>query len=152
MIEKAEFKLTSSELEKEVEGFSDNINEKDWLVINVVPQTSPRPRLTKRGIAYMPSWYKEYKLMIKTELLKLQVLKADWSELDVIAYFPYPASTPKKKLIEGAKHRKKPDWDNTAKTIADCLQEVGVIEDDKQLSDGSCKKRYTIGKLSLIHI
>lgn len=116
----------------------------NYLILDIIPQTSPRPRLGKFG-AYMPVKYKHYKDCMKYEMLKHKITPEDYSEIEVIAYFPYPKSTSKKNLIEGAKMRKTPDWDNTAKTICDCLQEIGIITNDGRLSDGTCRKRYTTG-------
>ena len=116
-----------------------------WITIDITPQTSPRPRLGKFG-AYMPAKYKAYKDCIIYELGKHNIKPDDYSEIEIIAHFPYPASTPKKRLIDGAKMRKKPDYDNTAKTISDCLETMGIINNDSQLSDGTCRKRYTTNR------
>ena len=116
-------------------------------VINVSPQTSPRPRLGKFG-AYMPLKYKLYKEEIIWEMKKMDNLNpADYSELELIAYFPYPKSTPKKRLIEGSPMRVKPDYDNTAKTITDCLESIGIIENDSQIYKASIMKLYTTHKV-----
>lgn len=113
--------------------------------LNITPQTSPRPRFSKFG-TYMPSSYKKYQEAMMWEMKRNKIPKADYSDIEIWAYFPYPKATPKKNLIEGAKMRVKPDWDNVGKTLTDCLEKLGLIENDSRISDGACRKRYTIEK------
>lgn len=112
-------------------------------LLDITPQTSPRPRFLKSGIVYMPSSYMKYKRDVMFLMKLLKIPKADYSEIELIACFPYPKSTPLKNRIEGVKMRVKPDYDNTAKFLSDCLEELGILENDSQISDGIIRKRYT---------
>ncbi len=116
----------------------------NYIVLDIVPQTSPRPRLGKWG-AYMPAKYKLYQDCMMYEMQKHNITPGDYSKLELIAYFPYSKSTPKKKLIDNAPMRKTPDYDNTAKTITDCLEKLGIISNDSIISDALIRKRYTTG-------
>ena len=118
-------------------------------ILNLNPQTSPRPRLGKFG-AYMPVKYKMYKEEMMYEMKKHNIIPFDYSELILIAYFPYPKSTPKKRLIEGSPMRVKPDYDNTAKAITDCLEELGIINNDSQIYKAEITKLYTTNKIGRI--
>lgn len=121
------------------------LNDKEYYQLDITPQTSPRPRLGKFG-AYMPAKYKAYQDCMIYEMKKENIVNADYSKLELIAYFPYPKSTPKKRLIEGSPMRVKPDYDNTAKTITDCLEKIGVINNDSQIYRAIITKLYTIEK------
>ncbi len=140
MIEKAEIdKLVSDNAKKEA-------TVKDgWYVLDVTPQTSPRPRLGKFG-AYMPAKYKAYTELVMYEMAKHQIKPDSYGVLRAVFYFPYSKSTPKKDLIEGSPMKKTPDWDNCGKTITDCLKKMEIIEDDNQIWDAHVKKRRTLNK------
>lgn len=118
-------------------------------ILEITPQTSPRPRVTKNG-AYMPKEYVQYKTDLCWLIKDAKIPSANYTEIIATCYFPYPKGTPKKNLIEGAYHVKKPDWDNVGKGICDALKESGVIKDDNQLCDGYIKKRYTTNKTGRI--
>lgn len=129
------------------------INQSEFYCIHITPETSPRPRFSvvRMGArhtvqTYMAASYVSYKKRVIALIKELKVSNQDYSELEIIAYFPYPVSTPKKLLIEGAKMRKKPDWDNVAKAVQDCIATLKIIADDNQISDGTCRKRYTTNK------
>ena len=70
------------------------LNDKEYYQLDITPQTSPRPRLGKFG-AYMPAKYKAYQDCMIYEMKKENIVNADYSKLELIAYFPYPKSTPK---------------------------------------------------------
>ena len=127
------------------------IESTEWITINVEPAGSPRPRVTKRGFAFMPEWYRRYMEIIKEELEKHNLKKEDYFKIQIVAKFKYPKSTAKKNLIEDALMRKKPDYDNTAKTITDVMEKMGLIENDSQICDANIQKRYTInnGKIEI---
>lgn len=116
-----------------------------WYTLDVTPQTSPRPRMGRFG-AYMPAKYKAYQDCLMYEMRKHNIPQLDYSEIEVVAYFPYPKSAPKKNLIEGAKYLKTPDTDNVIKAIMDCLQKLDILENDSRISDGIGRKRYTTSK------
>lgn len=69
---------------------------------------------------------------------------SDYSKLDVTFYVTYPKSTPKKHLIDQQPQRKKPDVDNYVKGLSDAMEQAGILVNDGQLSDISCRKRYTL--------
>jgi len=117
----------------------------DWYVLDITPQTSPRPRLGKFG-AYMPEKYKAYQDVMMYEMKKHKITPDDYGIIEVIALFPFPKSTPKKRLINNSPMRVKPDYDNTAKTITDCLEKLGIIANDSQIWKASIEKRYTTDK------
>ena len=128
------------------------LNDKEYYQLDITPQTSPRPRLGKFG-AYMPAKYKAYQDCMMYEMKKENIVNDDYSKLELIAYFPYPKnptekgkSIPKKERIEGRPMRVKPDYDNTAKTITDCLEKIGVINNDSQIYRVIITKLYTIEK------
>lgn len=120
-------------------------NQELYYILDITPQTSPRPRLGKFG-AYMPAKYKAYQDCMMYEMKKCNIEKKDYKELELIAYFPYPASTPKKHLIDNFPMRKKPDYDNTAKCITDCLEKLEIINNDSQIYKASITKLYTTNK------
>lgn len=67
--------------------------------------------------------------------------------LKFIAYMPIPKSKPRK-WKEAANrgeehHTKKPDLDNLAKNIKDCMTQMRFWEDDKQVVEMMCKKEYS---------
>lgn len=125
--------------------FDTGIKSTEWYTLDLTPQTSPRPRLGKFG-AYMPAKYKAYQDVMMYEMKKHNIEPNDYGVLYLMAYFPYPASTPKKRLIEAFPMRKKPDYDNTAKTITDCLEKLGIIENDSQIYKAIITKLYTTEK------
>lgn len=134
--------------------FDTPIDIEEYYCIHMTPATSPRPRATivyKSGkpfaTVYMPDDYTKYKYSLGLLITKLGIKQSDYSELEVIAYFPYPASTADKKRIEGAKMRVKPDADNVFKAVMDTIADVNVlIKGDSRISDIVCRKRYTINK------
>jgi Holliday junction resolvase RusA-like endonuclease len=113
--------------------------------LNVAPLGSPRPRLTKFGKAYYPEHYRRYRELLTEEFEKANLPKLlDVYRIEMLFFFSYPKSTPKKHLVALAPYRKKPDYDNTAKTITDVLQDIGVIKDDSMISEALLKKFYTL--------
>lgn len=67
-------------------------------------------------------------------------------QADIIAYFPIPKSTSKKKreamLNNEIYHTKKPDADNITKCILDALNGIAYY-DDSQVVYVRCKKNYS---------
>lgn len=125
------------------------LNNKEYYQLDITPQTSPRPRLGLFGV-HMPVKYKHYCDCMIHEILKENIPNDDYSKLELIAYFPYPKSTAKKRLIEGFPMRVKPDYDNTAKTITDCLEKIEVLKNDSQIYKAIITKLYTIEKTGRI--
>ena len=67
--------------------------------------------------------------------------------VDIIFFFPIPkhiSSVKKKEMLNGMiHHMKKPDVDNCAKFILDCMNDV-VFLDDSQISDLHVRKQYSM--------
>jgi Holliday junction resolvase RusA-like endonuclease len=145
-----QFLLELMEYEKHIRGQYE-------FTLHIEPMPTPRPRskvmLSRSGqpcapwvLIYHDKDYTDYKEVIKWLLkdARLGLKRGDYSMLLATMYLPYPKSTPKKNLIEGSKHRKKPDYDNFIKGFQDALEQAGIIKGDGQLADGAIRKRYTI--------
>jgi Holliday junction resolvase RusA-like endonuclease len=64
--------------------------------------------------------------------------------LSFVAAFPWPVSIPARRRA-GAAHVRKPDLDNLAKFLMDCLQAARFMADDRQVTEISARKTYTDG-------
>lgn len=63
--------------------------------------------------------------------------------LDATFLFPRPGRLNKKSSPEGRiEHTAKPDRDNLDKAVLDCLTQLGVWQDDKQVCGGEVSKFY----------
>ena len=95
------------------------------------PMACPRPRVTKRGHAFMPKKYTDWKSSVVAWLF------TEWDghrftgpvEVKVVAVFKRLSSTPKKRP-ERALKITKPDIDNVLKACLDSLVECEILEDD----------------------
>jgi Holliday junction resolvase RusA-like endonuclease len=127
-------------------------------IIHITPQPASRPSPSVyRGKVRMVNKpkYAKYKNTLsflcrgKTTIINgrrvvgVDIPKLDYYRLDMDFYFPYPKSTPKKRLIEGYPMRKLPDWDNCAKALQDAIVQAKIIKDDNQLSGGRTDQWYT---------
>jgi Holliday junction resolvase RusA-like endonuclease len=76
-------------------------------------------------------------------------------QADIIAYFPIPKSTSKKKrqmMLEGKiRHTKKCDADNLAKSILDALNGIAFY-DDSQVCELSVSKLYSDNPRVIVRI
>lgn len=67
-------------------------------------------------------------------------------DMRIVAYFPIPKSTSKKKrqlMLEGQiRPTKKPDFDNIGKIVCDALNTV-AYHDDVQIVDAQVRKFYS---------
>ena len=117
------------------------------------PGAKGRPKFSTAGKyarAYTPEKTVNYENLVK--LMYAEQCKNyrfhDDAQLDlkVIAYFPIPKSTSKKKrqLMIDKKIRPtaKRDWDNIGKVVSDALNEI-AYKDDKQIVDGLVRKFYS---------
>ena len=124
---------------------------RDWIRIEIEPMPTPRPRMRvikKRdgksfASVYNDSKYTKYKNDLTKEILALNLKKDDYYKLDIVFFLPYPKSTAKKRRVDSAPHRRKPDKDNFEKAFMDALESSGLIANDGQISDGVIMKRYT---------
>lgn len=73
--------------------------------------------------------------------------------LHIVAVFPRPAKLLTKRwAVMALPHAIKPDADNVAKAVQDCLNGV-IWRDDCVISELTCRKRYAvIGEESGIHV
>jgi hypothetical protein len=121
--------------------------------INGMPQGKARPRFTKGGRAYTPQKTRRYEEAVReAALLAAQAqgfAKHDKDtplEACVTAWFPVPASWPKKKraaALSGALYPTgKPDADNIAKAVLDAANGI-AFHDDRQIVSLTVRKRYT---------
>ncbi len=121
--------------------------------VNGIPQGKARPRFTKGGRAYTPAKTRRYEEAVReAALLAAQAqgfAKHDKDtplEACVTAWFPVPASWPKKKraaALSGALYpTDKPDADNIAKAVLDAVNGI-AFHDDKQVVSCTVNKRYT---------
>jgi Holliday junction resolvase RusA-like endonuclease len=111
------------------------------------PQGKARPRFAK-GRTYTPAKTVAYEREIA------EAARAAWVGRDLIegpvyiivnAFFPIPASWPKRKRSEAAAgalwHIGKPDWDNIGKAVSDALNGV-IWADDSQVAFAKVTKHY----------
>lgn len=73
----------------------------------------------------------------------------------VTAYFPIPASKPKKWQAAASAGRerptKKPDWDNLGKSVSDALNQIVYI-DDAQIVDATVRKFYAAVPRTIVQV
>jgi Holliday junction resolvase RusA-like endonuclease len=137
-------------LAKGLSAFNNSFESGYEFKIPMKPYPCPRPRASVIRVGkkirvhiYMPTEYMEFKSSLAFLIKASKVPDKDYSRLDCCFYLPYPKSTPKKNLIDGALHRKRPDKDNYEKTLMDAMQMSGVIKEDGQIACGEIKKIYT---------
>ena len=101
------------------------------LLIKGDPVAAPRPRVTNRGITYMPQKYTDFKkaaiAQLQEQWKEEQITKASSIVLHYV--FSRPKSTPKKRTERTPKVTK-PDIDNLIKSTLDLLVDAGVLKDD----------------------
>lgn len=132
----------------------------DYQVIGI-PKPQARPRVfygVKKGKgfvhAYSPktTWFE----LVYTETLKIKnSLKNRLSgalRLHLVFCLPIPKSISKKKRLELHYVTKKPDLDNLAKAVMDAINNVGLWEDDSQVSILEVSKIYSDEPRCLITI
>ena len=114
------------------------------------PKGKARPKFAKIG-NFMRS-YQTKKQNAVENYVKLAYLEAAKGvyltgplSMNIIAYYPIPKSTSKKKrdemLAGNIRPIIKPDYDNIVKSVADALNKV-AYDDDKQIVSGSFEKFY----------
>ena len=113
------------------------------------PQGKARLRFA-RGRTYTPAKTVAYEREIA------QAARAAWEGRDLLdgpvyiiinAFFPIPASWPKRRRQEAASgalwHTSKPDWDNIGKAVSDALNGI-VWGDDCQVAFAKVTKHYGV--------
>lgn len=117
------------------------------------PVGKGRPRFSSAGSfvrAYTPKKTVSFENLVRIEYglqtNNYRFLDDDMLDLRIIAYFPIPKSTSKKKreMMRKGKIRpaKKPDADNILKAVADALNTV-AYKDDRQIVDTRVRKIYS---------
>lgn len=118
------------------------------LVIPGKPLGKQRPRVLKNGITYTPKETVDYEALIKQLYITQYFQKRLSGQLRIIitAYFPVPASAPKKikEAMQngGIRPGVKPDWDNIGKIVTDALNNL-AYHDDKQIVEATVRKYYS---------
>lgn len=112
------------------------------------PRGKGRPRFGQ-GRTYTDKNTREYeRLVADTALAEMQRSGQKTMQgavkILILAYFPIPKSTPKKRVGELLRSEPllKPDADNISKIILDGLQQSGIYADDKQVTYVAVRKRY----------
>lgn len=120
--------------------------------LNVIPRGQARVRHTVRNGISMAYKSKEQQADERTlESLMMphvpQTCLSGAVDLLIVAYLPIPGSKPKKwqnRALQGeVRPTTKPDVDNIAKNIIDCLVRMRFILDDKQVVELCCFKKYS---------
>ena len=117
------------------------------------PVGKGRPRFSSAGSfvrAYTPKKTVSFENLVRIEYglqtNNYRFLDDDMLDLRIIAYFPIPKSTSKKKremMLKGKiRPAKKPDADNILKAVADALNTV-AYKDDRQIVDTRVRKIYS---------
>ena len=128
------------------------------LYIHLDPIAAPRPRLTRTGLAYMPTAYKVWQRAAVAQLQdQYSDIPIERNTKIVIEYiFKRPKSLPKRQAKRKAK-TSKPDLDNCIKCTLDTLVRAGVLKDDNIVTEiRSVKVWGAIGdtphtSISIIH-
>lgn len=119
--------------------------------VDMPPAGKARPRFsTKTHHTYTPQKTVDDEKRIRAAYKKASggFRYPDNTPLDIVimAYFPIPTSTTKKKFALMLERvifpTKKPDWDNIGKLVADALNGV-AYDDDKNIVMGMVVKRYS---------
>jgi Holliday junction resolvase RusA-like endonuclease len=96
------------------------------LTLRLKPMGKARPRVTKRGHAYIPSDYRAYKKEAVRQILE-QIPNVALVEDDVGIECVFTTKTGKCRS----------DVDNCTASIFDCMQDAQVIKNDRQVKYGT---------------
>ena len=119
--------------------------------LNVIPTAQARPRFSRHG-SFVKTYKSESQEANERTLEALLAPYAPEKPLEgsvtllFTATFPIPRSTSKRRreaMLGGKiKHTSKPDLDNLAKQLKDCLTRLQFWHDDKQVYKAIMRKRY----------
>ncbi len=107
----------------------------------------PRPRVTRGGIAYMPTAYKKWKAdFIRCIPYTAKVGLTGPVKVSIDASWVLPKSYTKNEREAALCGQKYPaaDNDNIAKAVLDAMTQGGVWVDDKQVVTLTVTKRYAL--------
>lgn len=111
-------------------------------VIQMEPRGASRPRVTRRGTTYYPEAHRTWAARAIEELSSQMEGEpiAGPLEVDLILTFKRPSSRPAWLDVDTWRarlpfpHAVKPDADNVAKLVLDCMTSAGVIVDDARVA------------------
>jgi uncharacterized protein yqaN len=120
------------------------------IIFYIIPESTPRPRLSLRGghfyvkNAGANNTFVKYVVKEEKELLHLITKPCTF---DVVTYMPIPKSMNIMDTVLAElgmiKPITTPDWDNLGKTYSDMVQKW-LLLNDSLITDGSVKKRYSL--------
>ena len=113
------------------------------ITFNITPKATPRPRVAKFGV-YYPKEYQAYRKILEqlAPLLCKKHFKGVISmRIDFYMQIPASLSKIKREALIEQYHIKKPDCDNLAKGIKDCLEGI-AYDNDSQIAELHITKRY----------
>ena len=119
------------------------------------PMGKQRPIVTRKG-AFTPKKTVNYENYVKELYIINKLPKLEgYLSMSVMAYYPIPKSTSKKKREQMLKGillpDKKPDIDNVLKCICDALNKI-AYDDDKQIINMSISKYYSENPCTIIRL
>lgn len=116
--------------------------------ISIIPTAQQRVRHTRSGAAYKSREQEANERTLEALLLAHKPEKPLCGPVRLVftAYMPIPASTSKRRraaMQEGKiGHTVKPDVDNLAKQLLDAMTRLRFWDDDRQIVELTCRKRY----------
>lgn len=120
------------------------------IVIDIIPEPTPRPRLGHGGRFYVKNSRdnNEFIELMSSRYDDIKnIIKDKECEIDIKNYFPIPKSFNKVNTLLAElgiiRPITKPDWDNLGKTYSDAIQ-PWIVYDDALFVDGSSHKYYSL--------
>ena len=116
--------------------------------LHIIPTAQQRARHTRAGRAYKSAAQEANERTLEAMLLAYKPEKPLCGPVRLVftAYMPIPASTSKRRraaMQEGKiGHTVKPDVDNLAKQLLDAMTRLRFWDDDRQIVELTCRKRY----------
>lgn len=112
------------------------------------PIAQPRPRITRNGMAFVPSSHPVHSWKESIREAAAEIIELPFTgpvSVDMFFWMPRPKNmTWKTKAMPKYWHVKKPDVDNIAKAVLDALSGTAFL-DDNQVSSLYCVKQVAEG-------